>query len=63
MAHAAAKVPLGLVALAADPVTGTYVAGDTYWNTTLVCIRTYDGAVWTGGGSGGTQRTFATFIA
>jgi hypothetical protein len=53
-----ALVPIGLVALAADPA-GTF-AGETYWNTVLKAVRTYDGAAWTGG-SASTQRTFAFF--
>lgn len=51
--------PVGLVALSADP-TGTY-AGETYWNTTLGVIRTFNGTIWTDSSSGGTQRTFAFF--
>lgn len=51
-------VPIGLVALSADP-TGN-VAGETYWNTTLKVIRTFDGTIWTGGSSS-TQHSFAFF--
>lgn len=54
------NTPIGLVALSADP-TGTY-AGESYWNTTLGVIRTYNGSVWTSPSSG-TQRTFAYYMA
>lgn len=43
--------PVGLVALASDPASGT--AGDIYFNTTSSVLKIYTGSVWsevTGGG-------------
>lgn len=54
------RVPVGLVALAADPASGT--AGDTYWNTTTQKIRVYDGTSWTDAG-GSTSKAYAFFVA
>lgn len=42
-------VPIGLLALAADPGPGD-VPGSSYFNTTDGTIKTWDGAQWTGGG-------------
>lgn len=38
------KVPVGLVALASNPATGS--TGDAYYNTVEKTIYTYDGTVW-----------------
>jgi hypothetical protein len=45
-------VPLGLLAVANDPAGGA--AGDSYYNTTINAIKTFDGTSWnaiTGGTS------------
>jgi hypothetical protein len=38
------KVPVGLVALASNPATGS--TGDSYYNTVYNQIYTFDGSVW-----------------
>lgn len=44
--------PVGLLASASDP-TGTFSAGDTYYNTTTKKVKTYNGTSWVDvGGSG-----------
>jgi len=53
-------VPVGLPAYPSDP-TGTFSSGDTYFNTGIQGVKTYNGTSWiTSGGAQGVQGTTGT---